>query len=151
MKWLSNPTRFLFFTGKGGVGKTSISTAVAISLADAGKRVLLVSTDAASNLDEMLNVKLSNHPVTVPGVKGLALINIDPDDAALAYRQRVVDQMGSLATQDEKSDVREQLSGACTTEIASFDEFSSLPCVNNSAKMNDLFPINRTRHSSKKS
>lgn len=132
MKWLSNPTRFLFFTGKGGVGKTSISTAVAITLADAGKRVLLVSTDAASNLDEMLNVKLSNHPIPVPGVKGLELINIDPDDAAQAYRQRVVDQMGTLATQDKKSAVREQLSGACTTEIASFDEFSSLLADENS-------------------
>jgi arsenite-transporting ATPase len=132
MKWLSNPTRFLFFTGKGGVGKTSISTAVAITLADAGKRVLLVSTDAASNLDEMLNVKLSNHPVPVSEVKGLELINIDPDDAAQAYRQRVVDQMGTQATQDEKSAVREQLSGACTTEIASFDEFSSLLADENS-------------------
>ena len=132
MKWLNNPTRFLFFTGKGGVGKTSISTAVAIRLADAGKRVLLVSTDAASNLDEMLNMKLSNHPVSVPGVKGLALINIDPDDAAQAYRQRVVDQMGALSTPDEKSVVREQLSGACTTEIASFDEFSSLLADENS-------------------
>lgn len=132
MKWLTNPTRLLFFTGKGGVGKTSISTAVAITLADAGKRVLLVSTDAASNLDEMLNVKLSNHPVPVPEVKGLELINIDPDDAAQVYRQRVVDQMGILATQDEKSAVREQLSGACTTEIASFDEFSSLLADENS-------------------
>jgi arsenite-transporting ATPase len=126
MQWLHNPTRFLFFTGKGGVGKTSISAATAITLADAGKRVLLVSTDAASNLDEMLNVKLSNQAVAVPGVTGLALVNIDPDDAAQAYRQRVIDQMEPLATQQEKSIVREQLSGACTTEIASFDEFSSL-------------------------
>lgn len=132
MKWLSHPTRFLFFTGKGGVGKTSISTATAIALADAGKRVLLVSTDAASNLDEMLNVELSNHPVEVPGVKGLELINIDPDDAAQAYRQRVIDQMGDAATQAEKGTVREQLSGACTTEIASFDEFSSLLAEDNS-------------------
>ena len=132
MKWLNTSKRFLFFTGKGGVGKTSISTAVAISLADSGKRVLLVSTDAASNLDEMLNVKLSNHPVAVPGVAGLELINIDPDDAARAYRQRVVDQMGILATQEEKNAVREQLSGACTTEIASFDEFSSLLADENS-------------------
>ena len=85
MKWLHHPTRFLFFTGKGGVGKTSISTAIAIKLADAGKRILLVSTDAASNLDEMLNITLSNHAVVVPGVKGLEVINIDPDDAARAY------------------------------------------------------------------
>ncbi len=132
MKWLSHPTRFIFFTGKGGVGKTSISSATAIALADAGKRVLLVSTDAASNLDEMLNVKLSNHPVAVPSIKGLELINIDPDDAAQAYRQRVIDQMGSAATQEEKGTVREQLSGACTTEIASFDEFSSLLADENS-------------------
>ena len=132
MKWLNDATRYLFFTGKGGVGKTSISTAVAITLADAGKHVLLVSTDAASNLDEMLNIKLSNHPVPVPGVKGLEIINIDPDDAAQAYRQRVVDQMGALATQEEKNTVREQLSGACTTEIASFDEFSSLLADQNS-------------------
>jgi arsenite-transporting ATPase len=146
MKWLSNPTRFLFFTGKGGVGKTSISTAVAITLADAGKRVLLVSTDAASNLDEMLNVKLSNHPIPVPGVKGLELINIDPDDAAQAYRQRVVDQMGTLATQDEKSAVREQLSGACTTEIASFDEFSSLLADENSRYDHIIFDTAPSGH-----
>ncbi len=116
----------MFFTGKGGVGKTSISTATAITLADAGKRVLLVSTDAASNLDEMLNVQLSNQAVPVPGVSGLSLINIDPDAAAQAYRQRVIAQMGPSATPDEKAIVQEQLSGACTTEIASFDEFSSM-------------------------
>ena len=132
MKWLNAPARFLFFTGKGGVGKTSLSTAIAISLADAGKRVLLVSTDAASNLDEMLNVELRNHPVPVPGVKGLQLINIDPDDAAQGYRQRVIEQMGASATQEEKAAVKEQLSGACTTEIASFDEFSSLLADENS-------------------
>lgn len=146
MKWLSHSTRFLFFTGKGGVGKTSISTAVAIALADAGKRVLLVSTDAASNLDEMLNVKLSNHPVPVPEVKGLELINIDPDDAARAYRQRVVDQMGVLATQDEKNAVREQLSGACTTEIASFDEFSSLLADKNSRYDHIIFDTAPSGH-----
>lgn len=126
LKWLQDPTRFLFFTGKGGVGKTSLSTASAIALADAGRKVLLVSTDAASNLDEMLAVRLSNHAVPVPGVPGLSLINIDPDEAAVAYRQRVIDQMGPGAADEDKAMVREQLSGACTTEIASFDEFSSL-------------------------
>jgi arsenite-transporting ATPase len=124
--FLNNPTRYLFFTGKGGVGKTSLSTAAALTLADTGKKVLLVSTDAASNLDEMLGIELRNTPVPVPGAPGLSVLNIDPDNAAESYRQRVLVQMGVGASEDELSTVREQLSGACTTEIASFDEFSSL-------------------------
>ena len=126
MNLLQQPTRYLFFTGKGGVGKTSLSTATAIALADAGKRVLLVSTDAASNLDEMLGVPLSNAPLPVPGVPGLFLLNIDPDSAAESYRSRVLVRMEGAASEAEIATVREQLSGACTTEIASFDEFSSL-------------------------
>lgn len=124
--FIEHPTRHLFFTGKGGVGKTSLSTAAALTLADAGQRVLLVSTDAASNLDEMLGIELRNTPVPVPGAPGLSVLNIDPDNAAESYRQRVLAQMGAGATAEELSTVREQLSGACTTEIASFDEFSSL-------------------------
>lgn len=124
--FIDHPTRHLFFTGKGGVGKTSLSTAAALTLADAGKKVLLVSTDAASNLDEMLGIELRNTPVPVPGAPGLSVLNIDPDNAAESYRQRVLAQMGASASADELSTVREQLSGACTTEIASFDEFSSL-------------------------
>jgi arsenite/tail-anchored protein-transporting ATPase len=124
--FVSAPTRFLFFTGKGGVGKTSLSTATAIALADAGQRVLLVSTDAASNLDEMLGVPLSNQPVPVPGVSGLHMLNIDPDTAAEAYRQRVLAQLEAGTSDDERQTVREQLSGACTTEIAAFDEFAAL-------------------------
>jgi len=123
---LAQPTRHLFFTGKGGVGKTSLSTATAIALADAGRRVLLVSTDAASNLDEMLGVPLRNTPVAVPGVPGLAVLNIDPDQAAEAYRQRVLAQLDAHADPAERATVREQLSGACTTEIAAFDEFAAL-------------------------
>jgi arsenite-transporting ATPase len=124
--FLHHPTRHLFFTGKGGVGKTSLSAAAALSLADAGKHVLLVSTDAASNLDEMLGIELRNTPVPVPGAPGLSVLNIDPDNAAESYRQRVLAQMGANASAEALSTVREQLSGACTTEIASFDEFSSL-------------------------
>lgn len=124
--FLSHPTRHLFFTGKGGVGKTSLSTAAALWLADAGKRVLLVSTDAASNLDEMLGIELRNTPTPVPGAPGLSVLNIDPDNAAESYRQRVIAQMGDSASEEDLSTVREQLSGACTTEIASFDEFSTL-------------------------
>jgi arsenite-transporting ATPase len=124
--FLNHPTRHLFFTGKGGVGKTSLSTAAALALADAGKKVLLVSTDAASNLDEMLGIELRNSPVPVPGAPGLSVLNIDPGHAAESYRQRVLAQMGPDASAEELATVREQLSGACTTEIAAFDEFSSL-------------------------
>lgn len=122
----SAPTRFLFFTGKGGVGKTSLSTATAIRLADEGRRVLLVSTDTATNLDEILGLELRNTPVPVPGVPGLSVINIDPDAAAEAYRLRVLQQLDGKTGEAEREKVREQLSGACTTEIAAFDEFASL-------------------------
>ena len=124
--FLDHPTRHLFFTGKGGVGKTSLSTAAALTLADADKKVLLVSTDAASNLDEMLGIELRNTPVPVPGAPGLSVLNIDPENAAESYRQRVLAQMGTGTDEEELSTVREQLSGACTTEIASFDEFAAL-------------------------
>lgn len=123
---LLHPTPFLFFTGKGGVGKTSLSTATALALADAGKHVLLVSTDAASNLDEMLGVPLRNQPVDVPGAPGLQLLNIDPETAAEAYRIRVLAQLDAAAPASERETVREQLSGACTTEIAAFDEFAAI-------------------------
>jgi arsenite/tail-anchored protein-transporting ATPase len=123
---LGETTRYRFFTGKGGVGKTSVSTVAALALADSGKKVLLVSTDAATNLDEMLGVELHNTPTPVPGVAGLSVLNIDPDIAAESYRLRVLAQMGDGASAAEIATVREQLSGACTTEIASFDEFAAL-------------------------
>ncbi len=141
-----SPTRFLFFTGKGGVGKTSLSAATAIHLADAGKRVLLVSTDAASNLDEMLGAPLSNQPVAVPGVPGLWMLNIDPDAAAQAYRQRVLAQMQADATDADRDTVREQLSGACTTEIAAFDEFAALLAQPDAAYDHIVFDTAPTGH-----
>lgn len=146
MQLLDQPTRFLFFTGKGGVGKTSLSAAAALGLADAGKKVLLVSTDAASNLDEMLGIALRNTPVPVPGAPGLSVLNIDPDHAAEAYRERVLAQMGAGTTVDERSTVREQLSGACTTEIASFDEFSSLLSVGSADFDHIVFDTAPTGH-----
>jgi len=125
-KLVQNPTRILFFTGKGGVGKTSAACATAIALTDNGKRVLLVSTDPASNLDEVLGVALSGAPTQVPNVPGLAALNIDPVQAAHDYRERVVaPYRGALPAAAIKS-IEEQLSGACTVEIAAFDEFSKL-------------------------
>ena len=123
---LANPAPFLFFTGKGGVGKTTLACATAIHLADAGQRVLLVSTDPASNLDEMLDTPLADSPRAVKGVPRLWAMNIDPGNAAEAYRSRVLGQMAPTSTAEEVSTVREQLSGACTTEIAAFGEFVDL-------------------------
>ncbi|MFD2450409.1 arsenical pump-driving ATPase [Ideonella paludis] len=123
---LQQPPRFLFFTGKGGVGKTSLACASAIALADAGRRVLIVSTDPASNLDEMLGLPLKAKPQAVPGVRTLWALNIDPERAAEAYRDRVLAQMSERSTLEERRTVHEQLSGACTTEIAAFDEFVAL-------------------------
>lgn len=120
------PTRHLFFTGKGGVGKTALSCAVAISLADGGKRVLLVSTDPASNLDEMLGVSLGTEPTAIPGVPNLFAMNIDPEAAAEAYRVRVLAPYEGVKSAEEVRTMREQLSGACTTEIAAFDQFAGL-------------------------
>ncbi len=123
---IDKPTRVLFFTGKGGVGKTSAACSMAISLADAGKRVLLVSTDPASNLDEMLGVVLSAKPRPVPAVPLLFALNIDPEEAAHAYRERVVGPYRGLLPAAAVTSMVEQLSGACTMEIAAFDEFSKL-------------------------
>jgi arsenite-transporting ATPase len=120
------PMRVLFLTGKGGVGKTSLACATAIALADSGKRVLLVSTDPASNLDEVLGVRLSASPTAVPGVVGLSALNIDPEEAARAYRERVVGPYRGVLPATAVASIEEQLSGACTVEIAAFDEFSKL-------------------------
>lgn len=122
--FLEHPTRFLFFTGKGGVGKTSVACATALALADRGNAVLIVSTDPASNLDEILGVPLSNQPVSVPNAGRLQVLNIDPTVAAEAYRARVQAQMAPDTTDAARKKVEEELSGACTTEIAAFDEFA---------------------------
>ena len=123
---LPAPTRILFFTGKGGVGKTSAACATAIGLADRGSRVLLVSTDPASNLDEVLGLTLDASPKIVPGVPGLSALNIDPEQAARAYRERVVGPYRGVLPAAAVASIEEQLSGACTVEIAAFDEFSTL-------------------------
>jgi arsenite-transporting ATPase len=123
---LDEPTRVLFFTGKGGVGKTSLSCAVALDLAARGRSVLLVSTDPASNLDEVLGVDLGPDPRPVPSAPGLMAANVDPQAAARAYRDRVVGPYRDVLPAVAVASIEEQLSGACTVEIAAFDEFARL-------------------------
>jgi arsenite-transporting ATPase len=126
MEFLDHPTRILFFTGKGGVGKTSIACATAVRLADAGKRVLLVSTDPASNLDEVLITPLGHHPTPVPSVPRLSAMNLDPEKSAAEYRERMVGPYRKLLPATAVASMEEQFSGSCTLEIAAFDEFSRL-------------------------
>ncbi|MET9988348.1 arsenical pump-driving ATPase [Streptomyces mutabilis] len=119
-------TRYLFFTGKGGVGKTSTASASAVALADGGRRVLLVSTDPASNLNEVLGVTATGTPVAVPEAPGLYAMNIDPAAAAAQYREKVIGPYREALPASAVGQIEEQLSGACTVEIAAFNEFVAL-------------------------
>ncbi len=124
--FLEAAPRFLFFTGKGGVGKTSMACATAVALADAGRHVLLISTDPASNLDEVLETPLGQSPKPVAGVARLDAMNIDPEAASLAYRERIVAPYRGVLPDSAITSIEEQLSGACTVEIASFNEFTRI-------------------------
>jgi arsenite-transporting ATPase len=126
MKFLEQPPRFLFFTGKGGVGKTSIACASAIELAALGKRVLLVSTDPASNVGQVFGVNIGNHITDIAAVPNLSALEIDPQAAAQEYRNRIVDPVRGKLPDSIVKGIEEQLSGVCTTEIAAFDEFTAL-------------------------
>lgn len=119
-------SRHLFFTGKGGVGKTSLSCACGLALAESGKRVLIVSTDPASNLDEVLGTPLGQQPTAIAGTANLFALNIDPEAAAHAYRERMVAPYRGILPAAAIQSMEEQFSGACTVEIAAFDEFSKL-------------------------
>lgn len=126
MKFLDQAPRFLFFTGKGGVGKTSIACATSIQLGTAGKRVLLVSTDPASNVGQVFGITIGNQITNVADVPNLSALEIDPQAAAQAYRDRIVGPVRGVLPEAVIKGVEEQLSGACTTEIAAFDEFTAL-------------------------
>lgn len=126
MRFLEQAPRFIFFTGKGGVGKTSIACATAVELADAGWRVLLVSTDPASNVGQVFGLSIGNRITPIPAVSRLSAMEIDPRAAAQAYRDRIVGPVRGVLPDAVVKGIEEQLSGACTTEIAAFDEFTAL-------------------------
>ena len=126
MQFLNNAPRFLFFTGKGGVGKTSLACATAMQLAAQGQRVLLVSTDPASNVGQVFGLAIGNQVTAIPEVPRLWALEIDPQAAAQGYRDRIVGPVRGVLPDDVVKGIEEQLSGACTTEIAAFDEFTAL-------------------------
>ena len=118
-------TKYLFFTGKGGVGKTSTACATAVALADKGKRVLLISTDPASNLQDVFNIELSTKGVPLKDVPNLTVVNLDPEAAAQEYKESVVGPYRGKLPDVVIKNMEEQLSGSCTVEIAAFNEFST--------------------------
>ena len=124
--FLENPPPFLFFTGKGGVGKTSLACASAVYLAAHGRRVLLVSTDPASNVGQVFGIEIGNQIRTVPEQANLSALEIDPQAAAEQYREKIVGPVRGQLPDAIVKGIEEQLSGACTTEIAAFDEFTGL-------------------------
>lgn len=117
-------TKYLFFTGKGGVGKTSIACATAVGLADKGKKILLISTDPASNLQDVFNQSLNGHGSEIAEIPGLTVVNLDPEQAAAEYRERVIAPFRGKLPESVIQNMEEQLSGSCTVEIAAFNEFS---------------------------
>lgn len=117
-------TKYLFFTGKGGVGKTSVACATAVSLADSGKKVLLISTDPASNLQDVFSMELDNKGIAIPDVPNLTVANLDPVQAAAEYRESVIAPYRGKLPESVIANMEEQLSGSCTIEIAAFNEFS---------------------------
>lgn len=117
-------TKYMFFTGKGGVGKTSTACATAVYLADRGKKVFLISTDPASNLQDVFEMELNNKGLPIEEVPGLTVANLNPEEAAAEYRESVVGPYRGKLPESVVANMEEQLSGSCTVEIASFNEFA---------------------------
>lgn len=118
-------TKYMFFTGKGGVGKTSTACATAVKLADESEKVLLLSTDPASNLQDVFNIELSNKPRKIKEVPNLTVINLNPEESAREYRESVIAPYRNQLPEEVIKNMEEQLSGSCTVEIATFNEFSN--------------------------
>lgn len=116
-------TRYLFFSGKGGVGKTSLSSSTAVMLARTGAKTLLVTTDPASNLGDVFGQQVSLTAHEVVGVDHLFIQEINPDDALQSYKDRALGPLRDSFPEDLVRAAEEKMSGPCTEEVATFDQF----------------------------
>ncbi len=141
-------TKYLFFTGKGGVGKTSTACAIAVALADKGKKIMLISTDPASNLQDVFSTELNNKGVPIKEVQNLVVANFEPEKAAAEYKESVIAPYRGKLPKAVLTNMEEQLSGSCTVEIAAFNEFSSFITDEKAAKEYDhiIFDTAPTGH-----
>ena len=141
-------TKYLFFTGKGGVGKTSTACAIAVALADEGKKIMLISTDPASNLQDVFNTELDNKGVPIKEVPNLVVANFEPEAAAYEYKESVLAPYRGKLPESVIKNMEEQLSGSCTVEIAAFNEFSGFITDEKAAKEYDhiIFDTAPTGH-----
>ncbi len=126
--------QFLFFSGKGGVGKTTMACATAVAEADSGKRVLIVTTDPASNLADVFEQPIGHAVTAIAAVPGLWGMEIDPDKATAEYTDRTLAPIRAIFPEQIVAVMEEQLAGPCTAEVAAFDRFAdfldpSLPAV----------------------
>ena len=125
-------TEFIFFSGKGGVGKTSMACATAVHYAEAGRRTLIVTTDPAANLADVFEQPIGHHITPLAGIDNLWAMEIDPTG-----RRRI--QGAALATlraafpPEMVAVIDEQMSGPCTAEVAAFDRFTDFLVLDRAA------------------
>jgi arsenite-transporting ATPase len=117
-------TRFIFFSGKGGVGKTSMACTYAVHHADRGERTLIVTTDPASNLADVFEQPIGHQITPIAGVPGLWAMEIDPDRATEEYIDRALAPVRTAFPPAMVQVIEEQMSGPCTAEVAAFDRFT---------------------------
>lgn len=123
LKQLMSPNgkpKYLFFGGKGGVGKTSVSTATAVWFADHGYSTTIVSTDPTVSLSAMFHQEIpGDNLVPIEQVSNLCGLNINPTDAKGVFQSRLnnlMGQMGGILGGDA-------ISTPCAEEMATFDQF----------------------------
>lgn len=125
---MKGETKFIFFSGKGGVGKSTMSCATAVWLARKGYSTLLVTTDPAPNLSDIFLQTIGNNITPINDVPNLSAIEIDPDAASEAYRERIIGPMKDLLDEKSLKTIKEQLKSPCVEEVAAFDRFIEFMC-----------------------